>query len=160
MSRHTARIHALNLIFQFPFHPEWDEGLLQDAVARYLTDLPDFEGLLRGLSPDEEDLSFIKQESFGAFANLRQIDTLIEQRLKDWELNRIAKIDLALLRLAVYEMRFVSDISHATAINEAVELAKVYGTDDSPAFINGVLGRVSDLSLNPALTLPLATSDG
>ena len=50
--------------------------------------------------------------------------------------------ELALLRLAVYEIRYNTDITPATAVNEAVELAKLYGTDDSPAFINGVLGQV------------------
>ena len=145
MSRHTARIHALNLIFQLPFHPEWetDESLFNEATAQYLTDLPDLEGLLRGLSPDDSDSCFIKEETSGTFSKLHQIDALIDERLKNWDFNRIAKIDLALLRLAVYEIRYASDITAATAINEAVELAKVYGTDDSPAFINGVLGQVA-----------------
>ena len=143
MSRHTARIHAFNLVFQFPFHQEWEPVLLQEAVARYLLDLPDSEGLLQGINPNEEEQSFIKEEATGTFAALSQIDTLIETRLKNWELNRIAKIDLAILRLAIYEMRFVPGITPATAINEAVELAKTYGTDESPAFINGVLGKVA-----------------
>jgi len=142
MSRHTARIHALNLIFQLPFHPEWDQALFAKAKTRYLTDLPDLQGLIRGLSPNEEDRTFIEDEAFGTFTHLSQIDTLIEERLKDWELGRIAKIDLALLRLATYEIRFSADITAATAINEAVELAKIYGTDESPSFINGILGQV------------------
>jgi len=142
MSRHTARIHALNLVFQIPFHPEWDQTLFSSAKTQYLTDLPDLQGLVRGLSPDEEDRVFIEQETSGTFTHLSQIDAFIEERLKDWELGRIAKIDLALLRLATYEIRFSEDITPATAINEAVELAKVYGTDESPAFINGILGQV------------------
>jgi len=142
MSRHTARIHASNLIFQFPFHPEWDREELTGVAERYITDLPDLQGIIRGLKPSKDDKIFFEQEVFGTFENLQQIDDLISAKLKDWELSRIAKIDLALLRLAVYEIRFASDITSATAINEAVELAKVYGTDDSPAFINGVLGQV------------------
>jgi len=144
MSRHTARIHALNLIFQFPFHPEWNKDLLRDAAVQYLVDIQDLEGQVRGIAPSDEDRTFIENDTFGTFAKLSEIDTLIEARLKDWQLNRIAKIDLALLRLAVYEMQYVSGISTATAINEAVELAKVYGTDDSPAFINGLLGQVAN----------------
>jgi len=143
MSRYTARIHALNLIFQFPFHPEWDQALLLEATDRYLTDLLDLQGLVRGLSPNEEDRFFIKEETSGTFAHLPLIDAQIDGFLKDWELSRIAKIDLALLRLAVYEIRFSSGITSATAINEAVELAKIYGTDESPAFLNGVLGQVA-----------------
>lgn len=146
MSRHTARIHAFNLIFQLPFHPEWDRDLLGEATTQYITTLPDLEGFVRGLSPDEEDRSFIESETFGTFAHLSQIDDQIERRLKDWELARITKTDLALLRLAMYEMYFSSDISPATAINEAVELAKIYGTDDSPAFINGLLGQAAKIN--------------
>jgi len=142
MSRHTARIHALNLVFQFPFHSEWDQALLKTATMQYLANLPDLEGLVRGLSPDEADCAFIEDETFGTFAQLSQIDTQIDKLLKNWEISRIAKIDLALLRLAIYEIQFVSDISPATAINEAVELAKIYGADDSSSFINGLLGQV------------------
>lgn len=142
MSRHTARIHALNLVFQLPFHPEWKHEGLLEATDRYLTDLPDLEGHVHGLQPDENDRTFIIEETSGTFTHLDSIDKEIDSRLKDWELGRIAKIDLALLRLAIYEIRYVSDITPATAINEAVELAKVYGTDDSPSFINGVLGGV------------------
>ena len=146
MSRHTARIHALNLVFQFPFHLEWNMTLLQEAVSYYLTNLPDLQGVVRGLSPNEEDRTFIKEETFGVFAQLPQIDVEIDRLLKDWELNRISKVDLALLRLAIYEIQFSPDISTATAINEAVELAKVYGTDESPAFINGLLGQAAQVA--------------
>ena len=143
MSRHTARIHVMNLVFQFPFHPDWDQTALTNATVNYLTDLPDLEGIIRNLTPDDGDRAFIEAEAYGTFAHLPQIDALIDGRLKDWGLDRIAKIDLALLRLAVYEIRYAEDITPGTAINEAVELAKVYGTDDSPSFINGVLGQVA-----------------
>jgi N utilization substance protein B len=63
--------------------------------------------------------------------------------LKDWAIERINKIDLALLRLCIYEMLCEKDVPDGVAINEAVELAKVYGADESPAFINGVLGGVA-----------------
>ena len=142
MSRYTARIHALNLVFQFPFHPEWDQMRLKEITAEYLAGLPDLQGLVRGISPKPDDRVFIEQETLNTFANLAQIDNIIEERLKNWELNRIAKIDLALLRLAVYEIRYSPDIPQGTAINEAIELAKIYGTDESPTFINGVLGQV------------------
>lgn len=145
MSRHTARIHALNMVFQFPFHPEWDQNLLSEATGRYLSslqDLSDLENQIQGLSPNKEERSFIEEETINTFANLSQIDDLINKRLKNWDFDRIAKIDLALLRLAIYEIRWGAGISTATAINEAIILAKIYGTDDSPAFINGVLGQV------------------
>jgi len=145
MSRHTARIHVMNLIFQLPFHPEWGEdgGLFSAASEEYLAGLSDLGEHLRGVNPNEADSAFIRGECGGVFGNLAEIDAVIDARLKDWELGRLARIDLALLRLAVYEIRYAEDITDATAINEAIELAKVYGTDESAAFINGVLGQVS-----------------
>ena len=138
MSRHTARIHAFNLIFQFPFHSEWQPSMIDG----YLESLSDLEEELDGINPNQEDSAFIIAEASGTFNNLAELDQLISDNLKDWELNRIAKVDLALMRLALYEIRHVADISTATAINEAVELAKVYGSDEAPAFINGLLGQV------------------
>jgi len=161
MSRYTSRIHVLNLVYQIPFHAEWDESLLNAAIVQYLADLPDLEeylpdlleymptikalneaGIGKDISPVESDREFIFDEVSGTFCNLAQIDGLISDFLKDWELGRIAKIDLALLRLAVYEMRFSEDegLSTATAINQAVELAKIY--NGSPGFVNGILGQI------------------
>lgn len=140
MSRHMARIHAMSLVFQFPFHPGWDEDTLNQAILQYISDYMDS-------TPNPDDFIFIEGETFGTFTHLPKIDGLIEEKLKDWELSRIAKVDLAILRLAIYEILFASDITTATAINEAVELAKEYGTDESPIFINGLLGAVaSELS--------------
>ena len=152
MSRHTARIHVLNLVFQFPFHPEWagSKGLFMEAGEQYLSALPDYQGLLAGLSPDDGERLFIEETAAGVFDKQMQIDTMINERLKNWSFERIAKIDIALLRLAAYEMCFSSDVTVATAINEAVELAKIYGTDDSPAFINGVLGHLAKAGINSA----------
>ena len=142
MSRHTARIHALNMVFQLPFHMEREKPEIEEAVEYYLQILPEFKGLLKGISPDEEEKDFIKDEIIGTFTHLKDIDILIDGYLKNWDLERIAKIDLAILRLALYEIKHAAGVSTGTAINEAVELAKIYGTDDSYAFINGVLGRV------------------
>jgi len=144
MSRHTARIHALNLVFQFPFHPEWDENALEAAAQQYLKTVQDLSEWLAGVHPRQPDREFICEEVTGTFRLRVAIDSLITGRLKEWTLDRIAKIDLAILRLAVYEMRYVAEISIATAIDEAVELAKLYSNDESPAFINGLLGRIAD----------------
>jgi len=136
MSRHTARIHAFNLIFQFPFYSDWALNRLDE----YLESVDDLEDYLQA-AVDANDKRFIISEVTGIFAKQQELDTIITKYLKDWDLDRIAKVDLALLRLALYEVYHVSDISTATAINEAVEIAKVYGTDESPAFINGLLGQ-------------------
>ena len=68
---------------------------------------------------------------------------LFNEASDDWSIERMSKVDLTILRLAYYEMNFDEDIPVKVAINEAVELAKIYGGDDSPAFINGVLGKLA-----------------
>ena len=74
---------------------------------------------------------------------LEEIDAAIGEASKGWKVSRMAKVDLALIRLAVYEMRYEEDIPVKVAINEAVELAKQYGTDDSSSFVNGVLAKLA-----------------
>jgi len=137
MSRHTARIHAFHLIFQFPFYSDWALCRIDD----YLKSVQDLEEHLQ-VVVDDNDTSFIINEVTGTFAKLQVLDAIITKYLKNWEIERIAKVDLALLRLALYEIHHVTDISTATSINEVVEIAKIYGTDESSAFINGLLGQV------------------
>ena len=74
---------------------------------------------------------------------LPQIDAVIAQHTKNWSTDRLSRVALSVLRLAVYEMRCGSDQPEAVAINEAVELAKTYGGAEDAAFINGVLGGIS-----------------
>lgn len=75
--------------------------------------------------------------------NIDEIDKTIEAHLDKWKIDRIGKADLAVLRVAVAEMVYVDEVPEAVAINEAVELSKKYGDSKSPAFVNGVLGRIS-----------------
>ena len=69
---------------------------------------------------------------------------MLNEASKGWKVNRMSKVDLAIMRLAVYEMKMDEDIPVKVAINEAVELAKKFGGDDSPAFVNGVLAKLAD----------------
>jgi N utilization substance protein B len=79
----------------------------------------------------------------GACAHLDEVDALIGQAAKNWSLQRLPLVDLCVLRLAVYEMKYVREVPISVTINEAVELARVFGgDDDSPRFINGVLGNI------------------
>ncbi len=137
MSRHDARRHAFNLIYQFPFHFPCDEEYLSEAKAFY------FEGLDDDDSPKGKDLIYFNRVTTGIMDRLTQIDGVITHFLKDWDIERINRVDLALLRLSIYEILCESDVPAGAAINEAVNFAKEYGTDESPAFINGVLGGVS-----------------
>jgi len=93
--------------------------------------------------PTGKNDEYIDRVIWGTLEKEAQLDGVITSFLKGWELERISKIDLALMRLAIYEMLVEADVPSGVAVNEAVELAKAYGDDDSPAFINGVLGSVS-----------------
>jgi len=152
MSRYSARVHVFNLVFQMPFYTEWERQQLEDAINLYLECLPDlkpsFKGIGIGVNLTEEEQQFIREEVCGVFSNLPQLDEQISSLLQGWDFDRISKMDLALLRLAIYEILFEPDITSeteitsATAINQAVELAKTYGTDNSHQFVNGLLGKV------------------
>lgn len=76
---------------------------------------------------------------------MAELDALIDEKSTGWKTNRMAKVDLAIIRLAVYEIKFEDDIPTKVSINEAVELAKKYGADESGAFVNGVLAKLHSL---------------
>ena len=92
---------------------------------------------------NERDCEYIINKFKNITEKLGEIDAAISEVSKGWKVSRMAKVDLALIRLAVYEMRYEEDIPVKVAINEAVELAKQYGTDDSPSFVNGVLAKLA-----------------
>ena len=79
----------------------------------------------------------------GVANDLPVLDTIIEANSKGWSLNRLSHMTIAVLRLALFEMRDVDDVPVGVAINEAVELAKRFGRDQSPSFINGILGKLA-----------------
>ncbi|MBR1731322.1 MAG: transcription antitermination factor NusB [Ruminococcus sp.] len=126
ISRFKAREQGFILIFEKIFHPEPIEDIIANAEES------------RDMVIDDYALELVN----GVYANLDDIDSVISGKLKKgWTIKRISKTSLAILRLAVYEMRYADDVPEGVAINEAVELAKKYTVDESK-FINGVLGAV------------------
>ena len=89
-----------------------------------------------------EDLEFARKVVLGTIARRKEIDRVISRLSHDWELHRMAAVDRNLLRLALFEILYCPDIPPAVSVNEAVELAKIYGGDDSGRFVNGILGQV------------------
>ncbi len=89
----------------------------------------------------EEVKSYSNYIVRGVIANIDEIDDKIEKLSKSWALDRMHKVDKAILRLAAYELLYSKDVPYKVAINEAIELAKKFGTDDSKAFINGILDK-------------------
>lgn len=132
MSRIIAREHILKILYQIEFHKE----LTVDELIKLHKEVRIEDGF-----PDA-DMAFIIGEVHGVVKNLEQIDEVIEKASKGWKLKRMSRLDLNILRLAVYEAKFVEDIPVNVAINEAVNLAKKYSGDHAPAFINGVLGNI------------------
>lgn len=97
---------------------------------------------------EEEELSDSNQkEYFDAMyqmitQHIKEVDTLIEECSNNWKINRLAKVDLAVLRLSITEILYKEDIPDSVSINEAVDLAKKFGGDDSGKYVNGVLGKI------------------
>lgn len=136
MTRKNARKHSFSLIYQLSFHTDFD---VEKIYSAYLEDLaaekPD-------LKIDDNAKAFIYSHLSGTVQNLARIDGYIEKNLSGWDIDRINTVDLAILRLCVYELLFDESIPNNVAMNEAVELAKAYGDDDSPGFINGILASI------------------
>ena len=153
MSRRTARKGVFRALFCKIFleEPEFiksmDLAFSEDAVI-WFEENENEESLLNDLS--ERDRIFFTELIKGTMDNLengcqmlgKELNEVIEENLKSWNIKRIAKTDLAILQLAVYEILYREDIPDSVVINEAVDLGKEHGTDDSGSFINGVLGRI------------------
>ena len=141
MSRKRAREAAMQALFQLDLNPpsegareEWKRAL--DAAWQ--------EGAPEGADERnrEKDYAYAWSLVSGACERLASIDETLARLSKEWKVPRMAGIDRSVLRLAVYELQNGSDVTPGIVINEAVELAKKFGTDDSGRFVNGVLGTM------------------
>lgn len=147
MSRKLAREIAFKIVFSNNFQFEEIEEnenkgqLLNNIIEDVeLTASDDSKNKVEEISA--EDRKYIEQVTKGIAEKLEELDERIKPYLKGWTMDRIGKTDLAILRLAVYEIFYRDDIPYKVSINEAVELAKVFCDESSPAFINGVLAGV------------------
>ena len=149
MSRRQARELVVQALFQLDFNSMEEVGNEADGQAMAL-DMA-VEEFAAELSPQERKEQFSKKDKAfadallqGARENIEKIDELLSQNSKDWKVSRMASIDRNILRLAIYELFFAPEkLQPGIIINEAVELAKKYGTDDSGRFVNGILGSLS-----------------
>lgn len=91
---------------------------------------------------DEKDKTFCRGLVVGTMEKLPEIDELIEKYAIDWKVERMLSVDRNILRLAVYEMQYSSDTPPRVALNEALEMAKIFGSLESPKFINGILDKI------------------
>lgn len=131
MKRSEIREHIFKLVFCGEFHSSTE---IPEQVASYFEDLPEIS---------EEDHSYMVQKFTKIKEKIDEIDSKINEVAKGWKTGRMGKTELAILRLAVYEMLYDEEVPVKVAINEAIELAKKYGGDESPAFVNGILAKLA-----------------
>ncbi len=133
MKRRKAREHALQILFQLDIRKEKPSA----AVLKHFW---------AEFKPDEEIRNFTEEIVRGTFKHLPKINDLIHQCAKNWSIDRMAVVDRNVLRMAIYEILYRIDIPTSVTINEAIEIAKKFGTDESGAFVNGILDRVARLT--------------
>lgn len=141
MKRSEEREQVFKLLFRVEFNPI-EEMAEQEQL--FSEDLPESEDLFMNSDAKrlaEKDADKIKDKYEKIAAKLPQIDEMINEKTLGWDTERMAKVDLTIIRLAVYEIKFDEDIPTGVAINEAVELAKKFGQDGSASFVNGVLAK-------------------
>ena len=132
MSRKTAREVTMKLAFARMFDGECEETY-QEVL--------DKSGINE--APTEEDIIYSQEVLKGIEEHEAEIDALIDEIAIGWRIERMPKVDLSVLRVAIYEMVYRDDIPHGVSINEAVELAKQFGGERSSAYINGMRGTLA-----------------
>jgi len=130
MTRRELREHIFRLLFRAEFHPP---DMMPEQIKLYIEHLTEIQ---------DGDIEYITGKTQRILEQLTVLDENIEVITTGWKVSRMGKVDLTIIRLAFFEIKFDEDIPTGVAINEAVELAKCYGTDESPSFINGVLAKL------------------
>ncbi len=130
MSRRKIREHIFKLLFRIEFNNISD---MPEQMQLYFEDNTDCEPVNK---------EYIEKKYQNILDKLKEIDEILAKATKGWQVNRIGKVELTILRLAIYEMLYDEEVPLGVAINEAVELAKKYGGEESHIFINGILAKV------------------
>lgn len=142
MKRTTLREHIFRILFRYDFH---DKNDFEEQINLYFDeypDLSDYPEIKDCPVVSEFDRAEIVSRVNDLISHIEEIDDKISTFCEGWTIDRIAKAELTIIRIACYEIFFDEDIDKAVAINEAVEFAKKYAQDKAPAFVNGVLSKV------------------
>jgi N utilization substance protein B len=132
-NRHLGRIVAMQTLYEFDFRGGEGEHIKLDPILE--RNLNEFRSSI-------DDTGFVEDVVAGVQKHHEQIDAIIAPAAPEWPVDQIAKIDKAVLRIGVYELVIKRDVPPKVAINEAVELAKTFGGENSSKFVNGVLGTI------------------
>ncbi|KGO15001.1 transcription antitermination factor NusB [Clostridium botulinum] len=142
MNRRKSREVAMRLLFQTTLNGENLEEALENLKdvreSEEITKEKDYESV----DLKDVDIDYVKRIIKGIKENKEEIDEKIKGNLKNWKIERLSKVDLSILRLCTYELKFEEDIPNRVSVNEAIELAKKYSGEKSATFINGVLGKM------------------
>lgn len=132
MSRTELREHIFRMLFRVEFNNAEE---MKEQEQFYFDELEEATG---------KDQEYILNKYRAIDEKKEEIDTLLNEVTEGWKTSRMNRVDLTILRLATYEIKWDEDVPTGVAINEAVELAKKYSSDDGPSFINGVLAKVAN----------------
>lgn len=127
MNRRKLRKKLFQWVFELEFRPEAIEEIKKRVDLEFL---------------NQEDKDFVVNILEGILSNQEEIDNIIRSNLKDWAFERVSPVEKSILRIGIYELYYYKETPPKVAINEAVELAKLFGKDGSPEFVNGILGSV------------------
>jgi N utilization substance protein B len=138
-SRRKGRILAFQALYSWDVHKRIGNASIPEGLL-------DFSWTSQGDDPpvplDEEMTAFSRLLVTGTVENITAVDGMIERHLKNWELSRLNRVDLAVLRMSVYTLMFQADMPPSIVIDEAIDISKEFGTDDSFRFVNGVLDGI------------------
>ena len=134
MKRREQRECIFQLLFRVEFNNREE---MEEQAGLFVEELKEENEV------KEEDENYIFEKYKKVIEEIPKIDALLEETSKGWKTSRMGKVELTILRLAVYEMNFDEDIPEKVAINEAIELSKKFGGDDAPGFVNGVLAKLA-----------------
>ena len=132
MGRSEIRQHIFKMLFVIEFN---DREELEEQIGFYFDNVEELS---------EENKRYMKEKVEAVADRLEEIDQLINECSKGWRTTRMNRVDLTLLRLATYEIKWDEEVPTGVAINEAVELAKKYSSDEGPSFINGILAKIAN----------------
>ena len=130
MTRRQLREHVFKILFSLEFYSEQE---VDEQIDNYFED---------GVTASDEEKTEIAEKVKAVMANIEAIDGLLSEQSEGWSLKRMGSSERTIMRIAVYEIKHDEAVPDKVAINEAVELAKKYGSDDAPSFVNGVLGKI------------------
>lgn len=135
MGRRASREIAMKLLYQLEIQKDDREQQIKTTLSEN--------------SVSQKDTEYITDVIDGVYKNIAYIDKNIEEHTKGWKIGRISKVDLSIMRLSIYEICFRDDIPYNVSVNEAVELAKKFSSEEAGSFVNGILSKVSKEKVLP-----------